>query len=96
MNNKINKIILICLVITVSLFCIEKQKNINLIKNTAQDARLNSRLIADESAKSIASPSIKKVNHIVSTKNKELFDLILDKVRYEYVEEGRRVKDRNI
>lgn len=87
MNNKINKIILICLVITVSLFCIEKQKNINLIKNTAQDARLNSRLIADESAKSIASPSIKKVNHIVSTKNKELFDLILDKVRYEYVEE---------
>ncbi len=87
MNNKINKIILICLVITVSLFCIEKQKNINLIKNTAQDARLNSRLIADESTKSIASPSIKKVNHIVSKKNKELFDLILDKVRYEYVEE---------
>lgn len=85
--NKFDKVMLTCLIVTISLFCIEKQKNINLLNNIAQNPSSDARLIADESLKSVASSSVKKVNHIVSVKNRELFDFILDKIRYEYVEE---------
>ncbi len=85
-KKNLRRIVAGCLVVT-SLFCIEIVRNAYLSKKEVGNTKPNARLIADESIKSVASPSIKKANQIISTKNKELFELILDKIRYEYVEE---------
>ncbi len=86
-KDHINKILMVCLVVIVALFFIEKQKNIGLLVNTRKNSNINTKLIADESLKSLSGTKIRKNNQIISTKNKELFDFVLDKVRYEYVEE---------
>ena len=86
-KDHINKILMACLVATVALLFVEKQKNIGLLVNIRKNSNINAKLIADESLKSLSGTKIRKNNQIISTKNKELFDFVLDKVRYEYVEE---------
>lgn len=87
MNKKNIKITVLCCLVVASFFCISEIITVYISKKENINTKLDTRLIADESIKSIASSSIKKTNQITSTKNKELFELILDKVRYEYVEE---------